>query len=78
MRKDLIKNVFKRILILESKLSQFEQLVSQGKMPQDILDGIWNAKAGKWIEPFNDDEYRKILFNSFDQGQAHDSLDHVY
>jgi len=72
MRKDLIKNVFKRILVLESKVSQFEQLVSSGKMPQDILDGIWNNKIGRWIEPFNDDEYRKILFNSFDQGQAHD------
>ena len=72
MRKDLIKNVFKRILVLESKLNQFEQLISQGKMPQDVLDGIWNEKVGKWIEPFNDDEYRKILFNSFDQGQAHE------
>lgn len=72
MKKNLIKNVFKRILILESKINQFRQLVSKGKMPQDILDGIWNDEVGKWIEPFNDDEYRKILFNSFDQDQAHD------
>ena len=65
MRKDLIKNVFKRILVLESRLSQFEQLISSGKMPQDILDGIWNSEVGRWIEPFNDDEYRKILFKDW-------------
>ena len=76
MRKKLIKNVFKRILILESKINQFKQLVSQGKMSQDILDGNKRIKIEALIDTGNGPEqlspsiYSKVISASVGSGET--------
>lgn len=71
MKREIIKKVLGN-LILESRLVEFEKLVADGKMRQDQFDSVWNSTAKRWRNPFNDDDFRKILFNSYDQGQAHE------
>jgi len=72
MKRQIVKNVLLRVLLRESRVSKFESLVTSGKMTQEQFDLVWDDQRRSWKPPFNDDQFRKILFNSYDQGQDHE------
>jgi hypothetical protein len=72
MKRQIVKNVLLRVLLRESRVSKFESLVTSGKMTQEQFDLVWDDQRRSWKSPFNDDQFRKILFNSYDQGQDHE------
>lgn len=66
-----LRLLIRESLIIESSKKKFNNLVDQGKIPQDDFDEMWNSKRNKFNPPFNDDLFRMIVYNTYAADQNH-------
>jgi len=70
MKKSLLINKVKKILLREARLNKFKRLVDEGKLTnEDIATHIFNGRS--FIKPFDNSAFRWVLFNTISKGENH-------